>query len=356
MASATVSSPVFMHNPPRRIGVISAELPFSEASRAFLNLRKIESLPVNSNVRYISTRTMRDYEAYRTSLNLFFAAIPLKDINPDHIRAYQIARLNGSEPFIRRRRPHEEPGPCPAGPVKVKHELMFLKMVMSRAKAWTDELQDQHKYEPLRYDEPELQRALSPDEQMAWLEISKLQARWNLVHHFSVLAIGTCTSTNELRAARLGNLNLSQEVLTISPRGAKNRHRIRTIPLVTPEVQWSAQQLIERANACGSTDPQHFLFPFRTGNGPFDPTRPMTEKGLTKRWQEVRQATGITWFRLYDCRHTGITRLAEAGVSVDIIMSMAGHVSERMRRHYTHISDQAKVKALREAMTAGKKR
>lgn len=326
---------------------ISATLPFFEASDLYLRLRTLESLPVNSSARFIADRTIRSYEQYTRSLNLFFAALPLNEIHAGHLRAYQHARISGSEPFIRKRRPHEEAGSCPAGPVKCNHELTFLKMVMGKAGAWTPELQKE--YEPFHFDEPEVQRALTPDEQNAWVEVSRLKERWSLVHHYSVIAFGTCAGPKELTSAKLGNLNMFHQVLTISARSAKNRHRIRTIPLVNPEVLWAAEQLIERAKACGATDAQHHLFPFRQGNGPYDPTKHMTDSGLKKGWLEVREATGLKWFRPYDTRHTAITRLAEAGVAIDTIMSMAGHVSERMRRHYTHISDQAKVQALQMA-------
>jgi integrase len=72
----------------------------------------------------------------------------------------------------------------------------------------------------------------------------------------------------------------------------------------------------------------------------------MSVSGIKAGWGEVRTASGLTWFRQYDCRHTAITRLAEAGVPVDVIMSRAGHVSEKMRRHYTHISQSSQRKWL----------
>ena len=62
---------------------------------------------------------------------------------------------------------------------------------------------------------------------------------------------------------------------------------------------------------------------------------------LKKLWQEVRNASGIAWFRPYDTRHTGATRMAESGVPPEIIMRRLGHASDRMRQHYTHIFEQA---------------
>ena len=75
--------------------------------------------------------------------------------------------------------------------------------------------------------------------------------------------------------------------------------------------------------------------------GQYNPMIPMNVSGMNKRWEEVRIATGLKAFRQYDCRHTAITRMAEAGVPVSVIMSFAGHISPHMTRHYTHISEQS---------------
>jgi integrase len=82
----------------------------------------------------------------------------------------------------------------------------------------------------------------------------------------------------------------------------------------------------------------HYLFPIRRVRDEYDPTQPMSTSGLKKLWQEVREASGLTWFRPYDTRHTGITRQAEHGVPIEIIKAKAGHVSNRMSQHYTHVS------------------
>jgi hypothetical protein len=75
----------------------------------------------------------------------------------------------------------------------------------------------------------------------------------------------------------------------------------------------------------------------------------MSVQGLKKPWQEVREASGLIQFRMYDTRHTAITRLAENGVPVTVIMDLAGHISPRMTQHYTHVSEQAKIIAMRQA-------
>jgi integrase len=67
----------------------------------------------------------------------------------------------------------------------------------------------------------------------------------------------------------------------------------------------------------------------------------MSSTGLRKPFEEVREAAGLPWFRLYDWRHTAVTRLAEAGVPYAIIDERSGHHTEKMRQHYTHIGEQA---------------
>jgi integrase len=50
--------------------------------------------------------------------------------------------------------------------------------------------------------------------------------------------------------------------------------------------------------------------------------------------------------RFHDLRHHCITRLAEAGVPEQTLMSIAGHVSREMLEHYSHIRMQAKREAV----------
>ena len=85
--------------------------------------------------------------------------------------------------------------------------------------------------------------------------------------------------------------------------------------------------------------------PYMLRRHEYDPTQPMSDSGLKKRWEEVRTAAGLEWLRPYDLRHTAITRMAEAGVPIQVIMSFAGHVSLKMQQHYTTISGMAKRKA-----------
>ena len=55
---------------------------------------------------------------------------------------------------------------------------------------------------------------------------------------------------------------------------------------------------------------------------------------------------GLKGLRLHDMRHQCLTEMAEAGVPSDVMMKLAGHVSEKMRQHYVHVRDQATKKAV----------
>jgi integrase len=173
------------------------------------------------------------------------------------------------------------------------------------------------------------------------------------VYWYTVLALQTCASTNELRAIRLRDISLSSQTLRIGVEGSKNKYRNRTIPLATSEAIAAIVYLEARARSYGSHAPEHYLFPFRARgtNGNADPRRPMSDSGLKRTWDDIRTEAKMPRLRPYDLRHTAITRMAEAGTPIAIIMSFAGHVSVKMQQHYTTISMQAKRAAAAAAWT-----
>jgi integrase len=326
------------------IAKIVPSLTFAEASELWLSSR---SLTPGSGViqgRFIKENTERSYRAYIDSLNLFFANLRLEQVHLGHFREYQEARLTGSPPFIRKRRPNKNvsAAPCPAGAKKVNQELVVLRKIMRRANCWTQELDEY--YEPLLEQVANVPRSLEPSEQKRWLEVALMRKEWWIVYWYSVLAFETSMSTDEMRGLRIGDVNLYHGIVNV--REGKNKYRSRTIPIVSADAKWSAEQLLARARDLGAGSPVHYLFPFRAKNAPFDPSRPMTVSGIKRYWNEVRAASGLKWFRQYDTRHTAITRWAEAGVNISEIMGMAGHMTRRMMEHYTHISQQAKRRAM----------
>jgi integrase len=326
---------------------ITPGMKFKDAGRLWIESR-VMYLATGVRARgYIKKNTELSYRNELRALNLFFAETRLCDIRLDHFTRYQRLRIAGSEPFWGRRRPHEEPGPMPVQPQQVNQELGLLIRILKQVRIWTDE--QNRMYEPLIEEIPEIQRALRPDEQQHWLAVARSSPRWNVVYWYSLLVFDTCMSTNEIRALRLGDINVQQRMITVPREGAKNAHRHRMIPIASDEAAWALDCLLQRARGMGSCLPQNYLFPLVKCKKAPSPDRHMTESGIKKLWEEVRQASKLTWFRQYDCRHTAITRLAEAGVPIPTIMKRAGHITPKMTDHYTHISDQMQVDSVRMA-------
>jgi integrase len=111
---------------------------------------------------------------------------------------------------------------------------------------------------------------------------------------------------------------------------------------------------MDRAQLLGSTEADHFLFPAfqyrRTkGEAPasgtgYDPTRPM--KTWRTAWRSLKRAAGLPKLRFHDLRHTCITKLAESGVPDHVLMSISGHISPEMIKHYAHIRSKVKEAAV----------
>jgi integrase len=160
-------------------------------------------------------------------------------------------------------------------------------------------------------------------------------------HWYSVLAFHSCAGPNELRGMQLGDINIRQQLINVPWPAAKNKYRHRGIYIEDAAALWSLDRLLARAYDLGARDPKHYLFPFRTPRQVWLPEKGASGSFLKRGWDDLREATGLKWFRIYDTRHTAATRLAEQGVPIDIIMARLGHAKDRMRRHYTHISMQA---------------
>ena len=99
--------------------------------------------------------------------------------------------------------------------------------------------------------------------------------------------------------------------------------------------------------ALGSVEPYHFLFPYRHGNRPHDPTRHMADNGMQKRWKALREAAGMPWLTPHVLRYQCITRMAEGNVDRVTAKRVAGHITDKMWDKYS----QVRLESIREKMT-----
>lgn len=333
----------------RQIRPLQPEMPFTEAASVFLdNAAAIQTK--HRVAQFLRASTLGSYQQYAKSLCLFFGDTALEAITPNMIRKYQELRLNGEECFMRPRRPGAPVMACPAGPKKVNQELALLKRIMTRAGCWRDIVAEY--YAPLLEEQDDdIERALTPQEQGMWLSVAASRPQWQLVYWYSLLAFGTTMSSSELRMLRLGDVSLQHRTITVSRAAAKCNGRQRVISLVTAEELWAAECLLERARRCGASSPLHYVFPLRE-RGPhagWNPEKPMSNSGIKKPWEEVREASGLKRFRIYDTRHTGGTRLAEAGVNISVIKARMGHLTQHMHEHYCRIAEPIQRQQIQDA-------
>jgi integrase len=304
---------------------IHSGLTFAKAAERWLYARA----RVVGNARYISPRYVRDLQQYVEVLNRTFCKVRLKNITVGRLRQYQLERAES------------------CGPNKINQELGALIQIMKRGDAWSGTLD--RCYEPLKRQYSEVRHAMTPEEQARFLEVASEREEWSLVYHYSLLALATTASNAEMRGLHLSDIDLNRRLLSIRREHAKNRHRVRTIPM-NDQAIWAASRLIERAMTIGAGSPDHCLFPFRCSPGEWDPERPMSSSGMKKGWEIVRRAAGLPWLRIHDLRHTAITRMAEAGVPIPVIMGVSGHMSVQMHNHYTAVSLVAKWHAVQTTM------
>src|SRR3984893_13961520 len=109
-------------------------------------------------------------------------------------------------------------------------------------------------------------------------------------------------------------------------------------------------------------EPSHFVFPSArsgaSGAGAnvgfdIDPTRPIGR--WKEAWESAKIRAGVSC-RFHDLRHTGCTRMLEAGVPFSVVATIMGwspSTTVRMSRRYGHIGQSAQRQAVNALNLAG---
>jgi integrase len=234
-------------------------------------------------------------------------------------------------------------------PRTVNLETKVLRMILRSAKSWSHLAED---YKPLREDKRGPGRALSPEEERRLFEVASSEPNWSVAYYAALLAANTTARGCEIKGLRLGDVDLEARSMTIQRSSTKTDAGCRIVPLNTAAT-WALVRILERARVLGASQPTHYAFPafvFRhtkeggnAGAG-YGPTQPM--KSWRSAWRKLTRKAALGALRFHDLRHHCITRLAEAGVPEQTLMSIAGHVSREMLEHYSHIRMQAKRDAV----------
>lgn len=324
------------------IRTISGNMTFEDAFNRWIENLTIQRAGVVTNARYLSERGISDLKQYARAASRFFGRIPLEKIHAGHLMTYQQARAVCDNTVNGEGADGKENGwAAPAGANLIRKEVQVVVRLMKAAAVW-DKDKMARTWRPLEVVVNDVPRALTPREQQTWLETVSRRPEWQTIYWYTIVGLETSCSSNELRGLRLGDIFLDNGTLEVRMASAKNVHRKRTIPLVSEQVVWALSKLMEQARERGAREPYHYLFPKHISANRYNPSKPMTVSGIKKPWNAVRRAAGLPDFRIYDLRHTAITRMAEAGVPIPVMLDFAGHISLAMQRHYTHISMNAK--------------
>jgi integrase len=290
------------------------QLAFQQAALAWLETRK----------PYLRSRTYAAYIHSIKTLSVFFGEMKLTEIDGDVIRAYQRMRM------------------LKAGASQINHECSLIQQMLKRIGTWGEMA---HDYQPLSLPKESPHRALTELEEERLYRIGPRFPEWDVAYCAFVISINTSAGPGEIRHVRLMDVNWDERIINIQPEGAKNDGRIRRIPLNDPALE-AVQYLSKRAEKLGCHESTDYLLPFRVRTGNYDPTRPC------KGWRTAHDALmKVCDIRVspYSFRHHAITKLLEnSDVSEETVEAIAGHVSAKMKKHYSHI----RIEVRREAVEA----
>jgi integrase len=263
------------------------------------------------------------------SLRVFFGTTSLTRISAESIRQYiaqrKVAGLSNRT---------------------VNMEIGCLARILRRAKRW-HVVAEEIKPLPERCN---VGRALTYEEKVKLLGTAARRPEWQVARIAMTLALNTTMRGCEIRGLRWRDIDLIDRTLTIYR--SKTQAGERVIPLNADA--WAAiLELRERSQVLCGEDlaPDWYIFPHYEAK--LDPTRPMSTWRTA--WRNLTREAGLRGLRFHDLRHHAITELAESLASDQTIMSIAGHVSQRMLGHYSQIRLEAKRKAL-DALSTGDSR
>ncbi|MGW4368631.1 tyrosine-type recombinase/integrase [Nocardia takedensis] len=155
-----------------------------------------------------------------------------------------------------------------------------------------------------------------------------------------VVIFAACTASRigEVSGCRVRDIDTKTWTWTVrrqttpSPGGMADKgtkgNRARHVPLIN-EVR---QLLSDRRAVLGTGDPDARLF--------CGPRGGRIATGVLRdatHWDEVVAELGHEHLRRHDLRHTGLTWMADAGVSLHVLRKIAGHADSRTTERYLHL-------------------
>lgn len=216
-----------------------------------------------------------------------------------------------------------------AGPATVLHDVSYLKSVLEHAKrVWSMPVSGQAIDEAMgtlhqlkligksrardrRPTEDELQRIFT------WLE-SRQSSHNSFIPHVDIVRFAIASGMRAAEIERLRWDDLDEEKRLILVRQRKDpKHKVfndQWVPLLGEA--WDIVQAQPRG--------AELIFPYNI-------------RSVTAAWQRACNDLGIHDLRFHDLRHEGISRLFEAGLSIQEVAMVSGHRSWNNLKRYTQL-------------------
>jgi integrase len=283
---------------------------------------------LKTKMAHLSPRSVIIERANLKHINPYFGKMLLCDVDADDIARYQAERL--------------EEG---AAPKTVNLEVGTLRAILRKNRLWAGIQPD---VRMLRARE-DVGRAIRRDEEDALLEACRA-SRSRSLYPAVLLALNTCMRYTELRLLTWGQIDLNSCTLTVGHSKTESGTG-RFLPLNDRAVSI----LTFWASLFPERESSHFVFPAErygaAGDGSTvvydsDPTRPIGR--WKEAWESAKIRAGVSC-RFHDLRHTGCTRMLEAGVPFSVVATIMGwspSTTVRMTRRYGHIGQSAQRHAV----------
>jgi integrase len=199
-------------------------------------------------------------------------------------------------------------------------------------------------------------RAISREEEASLLEACRA-SRSRSLYPAVLIALNTCMGYSELRLLRWGQVDLKACTLTVGQSKTESGTG-RLLPLNDRAVAilgfWASLFPVREAN--------HFVFRAERYGASRDGATVVYDSDPTKpigRWKEAWESAKIraaVSCRFHDLRHTGCTRMLEAGVPFSVVATIMGwspSTTVRMSRRYGHIGQSSQRQAVNTLNEAG---
>jgi integrase len=293
---------------------------FASAADEYLKAKKLTLAP----------HTLNNERLNLDKLLLMFPNKLITDFHGEDVKRYQDHRIAQG-----------------ARPKTVNLEIGSLRAVLRRNKCWAD-IQPDVRLLPLL---EEVGQALDEEEEDCLVE----KCRKSPTPHLSVvvlLALCTCMRKDEIKNLQWWRIDLKTRVIVVGK--SKTPHgRNRRIPINSRLFEC----LNEWASHFPDRQPEHYVLPTlirvrknagsvstrRFGYGEYEYLPEKHISNWEKPWCDAKREAGLSC-RFHDLRHTGCTRMLEAGVPfavVSAIMGWSAGTTIQMAKRYGHIGQKS---------------